>query len=64
MTDATDEVQLPPLFTAADRCDRCGAQARCRALLTSGVLLLCRHHGHEHKDALLAANALWEEQYE
>ena len=43
-----------PLLTAAadlthaDRCDRCGAQAFFRALLTAGELLFCAHHGREH----------------
>ena len=40
---------LAPLLTAADRCDRCGAQAYVRARLnTGGELLFCAHHGREH----------------
>ena len=40
---------LAPLLTAADRCDRCGAQAYVRARLHSGgELLFCAHHGREH----------------
>ncbi len=40
---------LAPTLTAADRCDRCGAQAYVRASLTSGgELLFCAHHGREH----------------
>ncbi|WP_432548200.1 DUF7455 domain-containing protein [Kineococcus sp. SYSU DK004] len=40
-------------MTAADRCDRCGAQAYVRVLLSSGgELLFCGHHGREHRDAL------------
>jgi hypothetical protein len=40
-------------LTAADRCDRCGAQAYLRVLLISGgELLFCGHHGREHGDAL------------
>ena len=40
-------------LTAADRCDRCGAQAYLRVLLMSGgELLFCGHHGREHGDAL------------
>ncbi|HET8615932.1 MAG TPA: hypothetical protein VFL94_10430 [Actinomycetales bacterium] len=40
-------------LTAADRCDRCGAQAYLRVLLISGgELLFCAHHGREHGDAL------------
>ena len=40
-------------LTAADRCDRCGAQAYVRVVLGSGgELLFCAHHGREHRDAL------------
>ncbi|MGE9808050.1 MULTISPECIES: DUF7455 domain-containing protein [unclassified Janibacter] len=36
-------------LTAADRCDRCGAQAYVRARLNSGgELFFCAHHGREH----------------
>jgi len=36
-------------LTAADRCDRCGAQAYVRVLLVSGgELLFCSHHAREH----------------
>ncbi len=38
---------LTPL-TAADRCDRCGAQAYVRVLLPVGELLFCAHHAREH----------------
>ena len=45
-------------LTAADRCDRCGAGARVRAVLPSGgELLFCRHHGNEHEARLLEMNA-------
>ncbi|WP_347350019.1 hypothetical protein [Intrasporangium sp.] len=44
---------LAPELTAADRCDRCGAQAYVRARLVSGgELLFCAHHGREHLPAL------------
>lgn len=37
-------------LTAADRCDRCGAQAYVRATMESGFdLLLCAHHFHENE---------------
>jgi len=40
---------LAPTLSAADRCDRCGAQAYVRARLTAGgELLFCAHHGREH----------------
>ena len=41
-------------LTAADRCDRCGAQAYVRVTLNSGgQLLFCGHHGKAHSDKLL-----------
>lgn len=42
-------------LTAMDRCDRCGAQAFFRAVLTTGELLFCAHHGREYGDKLAAA---------
>jgi hypothetical protein len=40
-------------LTAADRCDRCGAQAYIRVELNSGgELLFCAHHGRAHADKL------------
>lgn len=32
-------------LTAADRCDRCGAQAYLRVTLEQGQLFFCAHHG-------------------
>lgn len=40
-------------LTAADRCDRCGAQAYIRVVLGSGrELLFCAHHGRKYSDGL------------
>ncbi len=40
-------------LNAADRCDRCGAQAYHRDTLASGgELLFCAHHGRAHSDKL------------
>ena len=40
-------------LTAADRCDRCGAQAYIRVVLEAGgELLFCSHHFNEHADKL------------
>jgi hypothetical protein len=39
-------------LTAADRCDRCGAQAYVRVRLESGELLFCAHHAKKFNDAL------------
>jgi hypothetical protein len=53
-----------PELTAADRCDRCGAAARVRAILPSGgELLFCGHHAREHATRLreLAAEVQGEE---
>jgi hypothetical protein len=42
-----------PALTAADRCDRCGAAAKVRAVLQSGgELLFCGHHARAHADRL------------
>jgi len=38
-----------PTLTVADRCDRCGAGAKVRAVLPSGgELLFCGHHARAH----------------
>lgn len=38
---------------AADRCDRCGAQAYVRVELVGGAeLLFCAHHAREHESKL------------
>ena len=48
----------PAPLRAADRCDRCGAQAYVRALLPDGgELLFCAHHGRQHADALKSKGA-------
>lgn len=40
-------------LSAADRCDRCTAQAYVRVTLSSGgELLFCAHHGREHAERL------------
>ncbi|MEJ3655173.1 DUF7455 domain-containing protein [Pseudonocardia sp. TRM90224] len=42
-----------PELTLADRCDRCGAAAKVRAVLRSGgELLFCGHHARAHADKL------------
>lgn len=46
-----------PEFTAADRCDRCGAAAKARAILASGSeLLFCGHHAREYAPKLRESN--------
>ncbi|MDV6014468.1 hypothetical protein [Haloechinothrix sp. LS1_15] len=47
-----------PELTAADRCDRCSAAAKVRAILpTGGELLFCGHHAREHKAKLAELDA-------
>ncbi|GAA1349185.1 DUF7455 domain-containing protein [Falsarthrobacter nasiphocae] len=49
-----------PTLTAKDRCDRCGAQAYVRAVLSSGgELLFCAHHGRDVEDTLRPKAAEW-----
>jgi hypothetical protein len=51
--EADVNAALAPALTAADRCDRCGAQAYVRVRLhAGGELLFCAHHGREHTPAL------------
>jgi hypothetical protein len=53
---ATDEAPLigdAEALTVADRCDRCGAQARVRVTLTSMLeLLFCGNHYHRAQEAI------------
>jgi hypothetical protein len=42
-----------PELTSTDRCDRCGAQAYVRVVLTGGTdLQFCGHHWSRHEGAL------------
>ena len=49
------------LFNASERCDRCNAQAHMRAVLNTGTLLFCGHHGNKYRAGLIAAGAAIEE---
>ncbi|MEY3407935.1 MAG: hypothetical protein RL038_996 [Actinomycetota bacterium] len=40
------------LLTAADRCDRCGAQAYVKVEMAFGELLFCGHHYNQNSAAL------------
>jgi hypothetical protein len=56
--DVTTAVAPSAALSAADRCDRCGAQAYLRVELQSGgELLFCAHHAREHGDKLRAIAA-------
>ncbi len=48
-----------PTLSAADRCDRCGAQARVRVVLVQGDLIFCAHHAKAYEDKLRLAAVDW-----
>lgn len=48
----TQTLLAPADLTSLDRCDRCGAQAFVRAVLATGELLFCAHHGRKHSARL------------
>ncbi|MGB8652376.1 MAG: hypothetical protein WCD35_17145 [Mycobacteriales bacterium] len=48
-----------PALTNADRCDRCGAQARVRVVLSSGDLLFCAHHAKAYEPSLRDTALQW-----
>lgn len=44
----------PAPLSGLDRCDRCGARAKVRAILLSGrELLFCGHHARQHGPKLV-----------
>ena len=51
-------------LTAADRCDRCGAQAYVRVVLesTGGELLFCAHHARANEEKLRPLAATWQDE--
>lgn len=52
-SEKADEALVSSGLTAVDRCDRCGARAYLRVLLSNGLeLLFCAHHGRQHASAL------------
>ena len=49
----------PATLTNADRCDRCGAQARVRVVLATGDLLFCAHHAKAYQSPLRDKALQW-----
>ena len=49
----------PATLTPADRCDRCGAQARVRVVLASGDLVFCAHHAKAYEAKLRDTAVEW-----
>lgn len=61
MSTATSLEQ--PTLNAADRCDRCGAQAYVRAVLPSGgQLYFCAHHARQVEESLRPQAAMWQDE--
>lgn len=61
MSTATSLEQ--PTLNAADRCDRCGAQAYVRAVLPSGgQLYFCAHHARQVEESLRPQTAMWQDE--
>ena len=61
----TSALASRPALTAADRCDRCGAQAYIRVTLPSGgELLFCAHHGRAHEAKLREVAVGYQDQSE
>ena len=59
VVNATVTPPAPSTLTAADRCDRCGAQAYVRVVLASGDLLFCGHHAKAYEDKLRESAVEW-----
>lgn len=49
-------------FTAADRCDSCGAQAYVGAEVNGTELLYCAHHGRKYEQKLRAVATSWHDE--
>jgi len=60
----TETVQSVERLSANDRCDVCGAQAYIRAILDSGELLFCAHHGNANREKLEPLIISWHDQTE
>ena len=59
MTGTVTPAAPAPTLTAADRCDRCGAQAFVRVVLAFGDLLFCGHHAKAYEDKLREKAVDW-----
>lgn len=56
MTVSANTTLAPEVFpeiTLSDRCDRCGAAAKVRAVFQESDLYFCGHHGKEVMDSLI-----------
>jgi hypothetical protein len=60
----SETIESVQRLSANDRCDVCGAQAYIRALLDSGELLFCAHHGNANREKLESLIISWHDQTE
>jgi hypothetical protein len=55
MTPTLTPGSVVTALTATDRCDRCGARATTRVVLSGGTdLVFCGHHSRRYDEALRA----------
>ncbi len=59
MTGTATPPAPTPTLTAADRCDRCNAQAFVRVVLANGELTFCGHHAKAFEPRLRAQALEW-----
>ena len=59
VTGTVTDAKTPTTLTHADRCDRCGAQARVRVVLTKGDLTFCAHHAKAYETKLRDTAVQW-----
>jgi len=57
-----DQELATEALTPSDRCDVCGAQAFIRAVLASGDLIFCAHHGMANQEKLKPIAILWQDE--
>lgn len=58
-TQTIEQTETEPYeFTLADRCDRCGAEAKIRAVFKNGDLFFCGHHGNKYAATLAGAQSV------
>lgn len=63
-THVSETIESVQRLSANDRCDVCGAQAYIRAILDSGELLFCAHHGNANREKLEPLIISWHDQTE
>lgn len=59
---AANETTPEYRFTAADRCDTCGAQAYIGAVVNDSELLYCAHHARKYEAKLRLVASAWHDE--